>query len=176
MERALRRLRKFRGTGEVNDACLAWCEAYAAIMEGRPDAALSLLREVAGAPMPLLEVARVYFEIGKITARPEDFAQALERFKSIDCNYMIERVHATAKSMGVTFGQPRPAPNGTTLTDRQRTIALMISSGKTNTEIANALKISKRTADHHVDHIRDKLGVRSRVEIAVAVANGAAFD
>jgi hypothetical protein len=29
MERALRRLRKFRGTGEVNDACLAWCEAYA---------------------------------------------------------------------------------------------------------------------------------------------------
>ena len=52
----------------------------------------------------------------------------------------------------------------------------MISSGKTNAEIATALSISKRTADDHVDHIRDKLGVRSRVEIAVAVANGAAFD
>lgn len=176
MERTLRRLRKLRGTGEVNDACLAWCEAYAAIVEGKPAAALPLLREAAEAPMPLLDVACVYFEIGKITARPEDFTQALERFKSVDCDYMIERVHATAKNMGVTFGKPRPASKSSKLTDRQRTVALMVSSGKTNAEIANALKISKRTADHHVDHIRDKLGVRSRVEIAVAVANGAAFD
>ncbi len=177
MERTLRRLRKIRGTGEVNDACVAWGEAYAMIMGGETDPALSLLREAAIAPQPVIEIARVYFEIAKITARREDFTEALERFKSVDCEYMIERVQATAKAMGVTFGKPRTTSNSATkLTEHQRTIALMISSGKTNAEIATALSISKRTADHHVDHIRDKLGVRSRVEIAVAVANGAAFD
>lgn len=176
MERTLRRLRKFRGTGEVNDACVAWGEAYAMIMENKKDSALSFLREAAGAPLPIIETARVYFEIAKLTGRTEDFTESLERFKSVDCLYMVERVQAAASEMGVTFGKPRTTNSATKLTDRQRTIALMISSGKTNAEIATALKISKRTADHHVDHIRDKLGVRSRVEIAVAVANGAAFD
>ena len=177
MERTLRRLRKLRGTGEVNDACVAWGEAYETIMGGKMDTALSLLREAVCAPFPLIETARIYFEIAKITARPEDFAEASERFKSVDCEYMIERVHATAKKMRVTFGKPRTTSNrAKRFTDRQRTIALMISSGKTNAEIAIALSISRRTADHHVDHIRNKLGVRSRVEIAVAVANGDAFD
>ena len=177
MERALRRLRKLRGSGDVNDACLAWCEAYAMIMAGTLEAALPLLRDAARAPLPVIESARVLFEIGKVTARPEDFTLAMERFKSVDCNYMIERVRAVANEKGVTFGKSRTAASSATkLTDRQRTIALMVSSGKTNTEIAKALNISRRTADHHVDHIRDKLGVRSRVEIAVAVANGAAFN
>lgn len=60
-------------------------------------------------------------------------------------------------------------------TDHQRAIALMVSEGKTNAEIAATLSISKRTAEHHVDQIRNKLGVRSRVEIAMAVASGEAF-
>src|SRR6202044_872965 len=111
MERTLRRLRKIRGTGEVNDACVAWGEAYEMIMRGRLDPALLLLREAVGAPLPVIEIARVYFEIAKITARPEDFTEALERFKSVDCEYMVERVHATAKEMRVMFGKPRTAPN-----------------------------------------------------------------
>ena len=69
MERTLRRLRKIRGTGEVNDACVAWGEAYAMIMGGETDPALSLLREAAIAPQPVIEIVRVYFEIAKITAR-----------------------------------------------------------------------------------------------------------
>ena len=68
--------------------------------------------------------------------------------------------------MGVRIDKRRRQTNGAlALTERQRTIALMVSSGKTNAEIAAALFITKRTVEHHIDHIRNRLGVRSRVEI-----------
>jgi DNA-binding CsgD family transcriptional regulator len=57
------------------------------------------------------------------------------------------------------------------LTGREQTIALMIASGKTNAEIAVDLSLSRRTIEHHVDHIRNKLGVRSRVDVAMHVTN-----
>jgi DNA-binding CsgD family transcriptional regulator len=39
----------------------------------------------------------------------------------------------------------------------------------TNDEIASRLRLSRRTVEAHLDHIRTKLGVRSRVEVATWV-------
>jgi hypothetical protein len=39
--------------------------------------------------------------------------------------------------------------------------------GLTNSQIAARLKIADRTADAHVEHIHNKLGLRSRSQIAV---------
>jgi predicted ATPase/DNA-binding CsgD family transcriptional regulator len=58
-----------------------------------------------------------------------------------------------------------PVPN-TKLTSREREIARLVKTGITNSEIAVRLGMAKRTVDAHLDHIRIKLGVRSRVEIA----------
>ena len=52
------------------------------------------------------------------------------------------------------------------LTVREQQVAALIAQGKTSKEIAEALVITERTADTHAAHIRDKLGLRSRAEIA----------
>jgi non-specific serine/threonine protein kinase len=49
----------------------------------------------------------------------------------------------------------------------------MVAAGMTNKEIAQRLFIAERTAEGHVERIRNKLGVRSRTEVATwAVAHG----
>jgi non-specific serine/threonine protein kinase len=61
----------------------------------------------------------------------------------------------------------------TELTLREQQVAALIAEGKTSKEIAQALVIAERTADTHAAHIRDKLGLRSRAEIAAwAVRQG----
>lgn len=56
------------------------------------------------------------------------------------------------------------------LTPREMEIAKMVAEGLTSREIADAMHISSRTADNHVQHILDKLDLRSRSQIATWVA------
>jgi pimeloyl-ACP methyl ester carboxylesterase/DNA-binding CsgD family transcriptional regulator len=53
-----------------------------------------------------------------------------------------------------------------TLTKRQKEVADLVSQGMTNREIAQRLCIDERTAEGHVERIRDRLGFRSRAQIA----------
>lgn len=48
------------------------------------------------------------------------------------------------------------------LTEREREVAFMAVSGLTSREIAARLVVSQRTISNHLQHIYDKLGVRSR--------------
>ena len=54
---------------------------------------------------------------------------------------------------------------GGELTSRQFDVASLVAKGLSDKEIAARLLISERTAENHVQHIREKLGVRSRVQI-----------
>jgi DNA-binding CsgD family transcriptional regulator len=45
-------------------------------------------------------------------------------------------------------------------------VADLVSQGLTNREIAQRLGIDERSAEGHVERIRDRLGVRSRAQIA----------
>jgi DNA-binding CsgD family transcriptional regulator/sugar lactone lactonase YvrE len=58
------------------------------------------------------------------------------------------------------------APGNPGLTRREREIAALVAEGLTNREIAQRLFISERTADGHLEHIREKLGVSSRAQVA----------
>jgi non-specific serine/threonine protein kinase len=63
-----------------------------------------------------------------------------------------------------------PSPvrvDGNPLTGRETQVAALIAEGMTNFEISQRLHIAARTADAHVEHIRNKLGLRSRSQIAV---------
>ncbi|MEU7488844.1 LuxR C-terminal-related transcriptional regulator [Streptomyces sp. NPDC042319] len=51
------------------------------------------------------------------------------------------------------------------LTNRERQVAALVAEGLTNKEIAERLVVSKRTADAHVEHILNKLGLNSRRQI-----------
>jgi non-specific serine/threonine protein kinase len=52
------------------------------------------------------------------------------------------------------------------LSDREQDVVALIASGRSNREIADALVITKKTAEAHVSHILTKLGLCSRVQIA----------
>jgi DNA-binding NarL/FixJ family response regulator len=58
------------------------------------------------------------------------------------------------------------APSGP-LSRREFEIARLVAEGMTNRQIADKLVIAERTAEGHVEHIRNKLGFHSRTEIAV---------
>ena len=52
------------------------------------------------------------------------------------------------------------------LTDAENRVALAVSRGLSNKEIASELEISVRTVENHISHILDKKGFSNRVEIA----------
>jgi DNA-binding NarL/FixJ family response regulator len=59
------------------------------------------------------------------------------------------------------------------LTTRQRQVAVCIADGLSNEEVAERLSITPGTAANHVEHMLDRLGLRSRTQIAVwAVERG----
>ena len=65
--------------------------------------------------------------------------------------------------------QPCPAPNVPALSPREMEVLRLVVQGASNPDISKALYISRRTAEHHVEHILAKLGVTSRTG-AVAYA------
>jgi len=46
----------------------------------------------------------------------------------------------------------------------------LIGEGLTSAQIAARLRIAERTVDSHAEHIRNKLGLHSRAQIAVWAA------
>jgi DNA-binding CsgD family transcriptional regulator len=78
---------------------------------------------------------------------------------------------AAAARQLVTEGQTLAA---SLLSRREHEVALLLAEGCTNREIADRLVISERTAENHVQRIMNRLGLRSRTQIAAwAVQNGA---
>jgi len=73
--------------------------------------------------------------------------------------------------MQSTHDEPRQKTFG--LTRRELQIVSAVVAGYSNKEIAEHFKISEDTVKHHLSNIFDKLGVSSRLELALfAVRNG----
>src|SRR2546430_3488047 len=59
------------------------------------------------------------------------------------------------------------------LSPREREVAALVASGLSNREIGKRLFIAERTAEGHLEQIRNKLGFHSRAQVAAwAVSNG----
>lgn len=67
--------------------------------------------------------------------------------------------------------EPLPAGNGVELAEREREVLTWSARGKTSSEIALILGLSKRTVDFHIDNARTKLGVATRIEAAIRAAS-----
>jgi non-specific serine/threonine protein kinase len=59
---------------------------------------------------------------------------------------------------------------GVRLTRREREVAVMVSRGMTNRQIASQLVLTERTVEGHVENLLNKLGFHSRARIAAWVA------
>jgi len=71
-----------------------------------------------------------------------------------------------------------PAPQGDAakgkryrLTRREMDIVSAVAAGESNKGIAQRLSLSEDTVKHHVSHVFDKLGVFSRLELALFAFN-----
>jgi DNA-binding CsgD family transcriptional regulator len=59
------------------------------------------------------------------------------------------------------------------LTSTERRVAGLIAHGQTNREIASAMFVTENTVQTHLRHIFQKLGVRSRTELAAQFLSAA---
>ncbi|MCB1889979.1 MAG: response regulator transcription factor [Rhodocyclaceae bacterium] len=70
----------------------------------------------------------------------------------------------------------RGAPSGdslSALTPRERAVAMEVSKGATNKEVARRLGITERTVKAHLAATFEKLGVRDRLELVIRVRESA---
>ncbi|WP_210716709.1 helix-turn-helix transcriptional regulator [Amycolatopsis acididurans] len=89
--------------------------------------------------------------------------------KALEVGRGLGRDRAVAYASGkATSTGPGPAGDreDLPLTPREREIAELVASGKTNRQIAEELVIAVRTVDTHVENILTKLGFTSRVQVA----------
>jgi len=77
------------------------------------------------------------------------------------------------------FGQGEPKVKAKErwggLTEREREVATLMAQGKSNREIAEAMTVGLKTVETYVTRMLDKLGLDSRLQIALwALENGLA--
>lgn len=80
----------------------------------------------------------------------------------------VERTHSEIARL-VSSGNVEEVPisfQDEALTEAENRVAVAVSRGLSNKEIAAELEISVRTVENHISHILDKKGFSNRVEIA----------
>lgn len=119
----------------------------------------------------------------------EDFVPAMQAgasgYLTTACTtaQVADAVHRVAAGEVVVLGvgrsqgtdvAPRPGPDRTpvTLTGREREIMRLICAGRSNAQIARELFISSHTVRTHIQNIRAKLNVRSKLEAALMALSG----
>jgi DNA-binding CsgD family transcriptional regulator len=106
----------------------------------------------------------------RLRADREAIVAAIDAYEAMGARHAADRGRAIARSLGMRPGRRRAGAG--VLTAREQEIAYLVAAGKTNAEIARSLWISPRTVERHVGSLLGKLGHRSRVELATAVAAG----
>jgi non-specific serine/threonine protein kinase len=171
---------------EIGDAWgIAGCVeglGWARALQGAPERAASLfgaaeaLREAVG--MSRLPGLRANYEraVAAVRAQIDDarFQAAWAEGRLLTLDQVIEEsLSPEAGAGGVRVRPVGAVLPASGLTPREREVAALIAHGFTSREIAERLVISERTADSHAEHIRDKLGLRSRRQIAAwAIEHG----
>ncbi|MBP2323503.1 putative ATPase/DNA-binding CsgD family transcriptional regulator [Kibdelosporangium banguiense] len=150
---------------------LGWCASgdgrheRAALLWGAADT----LRRFVGAEPSYPHISKLFVQYERITRdalTEHGFEAALARGKAMSPAEVVE----------FTLEKAAPSHEKATaaqLTRRETEIAELVGQGLTNKEIAARLVIAQRTAEGHVERILDKLGFRSRVQIAAWIKGGA---
>jgi predicted ATPase/DNA-binding NarL/FixJ family response regulator len=94
---------------------------------------------------------------------PQDADTLMHAGRTMPVQQAVEL--ATAVALGTAPGDPDRPPQ-VPLTPRERQVATLVASGRTNRQIGRALGISEKTAEVHLHHVMSKLDARSRAEVA----------
>ena len=124
----------------------------------------------AGGDTPF-EHARALLALGTVQRRSKrrrearaTLDEALATFERLGAALWAERTRGELKRISGRAA----TPGG--LTPAEERVAALVAEGRTNREVAAALYLSERTVEGHLSHVFGKLGVRSRTELARALA------
>lgn len=147
--------------------CRAHLAGIAGDHEGARAACAAAVAEHERLPMPF-ELGRTLLTQGitqrrarRKSAAGESFGRALAIFERLGAPLWAAKARQELSAIA-----SRPIATG--LTQTQHRVAALIAQGQTNREIAAAMFITVNTVQTHVRHIFQKLGVRSRTELAAA--------
>jgi DNA-binding CsgD family transcriptional regulator len=150
------------------------------LVDGDPQLLHQALAACRSAPRPL-ERALAAEELGASLAgtagRSEAAAtlgEALEIYERLGAIRYAARVEARLRELGVRRGRRgsrgRPRVGWDSLTSTELRVVALVSRGLTNAEVARRLYVSRHTVESHLSHVFSKLGLASRVELAVQSA------
>jgi len=111
-------------------------------------------------------------ELARNSAVERTLARALgpqDADRLIHAGWTMPVQQATDLAMAVASGAAPADPDRTgqvPLTPRERQVAALVASGRTNRQIGRVLGISEKTAEVHLHHVMSKLDVRNRAEVA----------
>lgn len=114
-----------------------------------------------------LELARLLHSVDRVAAVSEA-RLALATFTAAGAARMHD-AQAMLRALGDSVLPAEPAA-ATRLTPRDRQVLRLLADAASNPDIARALVISAKTAEHHVSNILRKLQLTSRSEAAVYAA------
>ena len=106
---------------------------------------------------------------GQRVAAREHLRTARDRFAAMDLTLWVKRATAELAGTGETL-RPRGHIVDEPLTSQETRVALLVGRGMTNREVAAALFLSPKTVEHHLSSVYRKRGLRSRTELARAIA------
>ncbi|GGK98706.1 ATP-binding protein [Mangrovihabitans endophyticus] len=121
----------------------------------------------------LEDLAVVLAERGDTSAARAAVNEAVEVYGEMEAAWDIRRAEARLRRYGVRRGvRGRRAKRAThgweALTPTEHKVALLVASGRSTSDIALQLFLTRRTTQTHISRILAKLGMSSRVEIARA--------
>jgi DNA-binding NarL/FixJ family response regulator len=164
-----------RSTGQAwSLAAAGRCRGLLLAAQGETDEALQALEEAlshhARLDMPL-ELARTLLVRGQIHRRHkrkraarDSLAQALELFERSGAVLWAARAREELGRVGLRPRGPRE------LTPAERRVAELAASGLTNQQVAAAAFLSAKTVEDNLTRVYRKLGIRSRAELGVRLA------
>jgi predicted ATPase/DNA-binding CsgD family transcriptional regulator len=144
--------------------------AATAVEGGRPSAGVRLLAaaaEISGLPSASnWKATRMEFERYLGFARDRLTEAEFQAEQAAGKALSLEQAVEYARLLQIYSGTvQRTRDELAGLTEREREVADLIARGKTNSEIARELVLSKRTVEKHAANILSKLGMTSRAQI-----------
>ena len=103
----------------------------------------------------------------RVRAR-EELGAALATFEQLGARSWADQAGAELEATGAT-ARRRDASTVDDLTPQELQIARLLAEGRTTRETAAAIFVSPKTVEYHLRHVYDKLGIRSRQELAAAL-------